>query len=320
VSSLLAQLQVPALATPAVKALEADVPLWRATSVRIGESLAKLRRLGVIGPSQTALIDFCNRLGLSPTEARVFADVGVAVEKAPQVAEKVAAGDVTVQAAGQIGRVSRVVPESALPQWVEKAQSVTPGELKTLVDEKIEEVKSGGASVKTRPLTAPDEAWRDFDRAREIASKKAGEALTEGLAFAAVVGHYLDDFDPTRVKPGQRRVPHTSGVRSRYVPPDVRRKLYERTGGRCVYPGCANRIWIEYAHRVPHRAGGSREADNGDGLCRYHHVRKDHGDFTMRGTPEAPEFYDRKGRRIGANGRIVENGGASGGGGERAPP
>ena len=128
VSSLLDQLPIPALAARAVRALEADVPLWRATSVRIGESLAALRRLGVVGQSQTALIDFCNRLGLAPNEARLFADVGVAVEKAPQVAEKVASGDVTVQSAGQIGRVSAVVPAAALPEWVEKAQTVTPGE------------------------------------------------------------------------------------------------------------------------------------------------------------------------------------------------
>jgi hypothetical protein len=144
----------PALAAPAVKALEADVPAWRATSVRIGESLATLRRLGVVGPSQTALVDFCNRLGLSAAEARLFADVGAAVEKAPEVARVVAAGEVTVQAAGQIGRVSKVVPESELPQWIATAKTVPAGEVKTLVDKRIEEVRTGSPLVTTRPLTA----------------------------------------------------------------------------------------------------------------------------------------------------------------------
>jgi hypothetical protein len=69
---------------------------------------------------------------------------------------------------------------------------------------------------------------------------------------------------------------------------------------------------------VPHRLAGSREAKNTWGLCFFHHVRYDQGKFTIRGIPDAPEFYDEKGRRIGPNGRIVDE--ENGGGGERAPP
>jgi hypothetical protein len=152
----------------------------------------------------------------------------------------------------------------------------------------------------------PEKTREKFRRAREIASRKAKASLTEGQTFDTVLEHYLDDFDPDRVKPGKRRMPTTRGLSGRNVPAEVRRKVLGRYGGRCAYPGCRNRIWIDLAHDEAHRHGGCREADNLHGLCPYHHRAFDRGEFMITGPPDAPTFYDARGRRILSNGRVEE--------------
>ena len=65
-------------------------------------------------------------------------------------------------------------------------------------------------------------------------------------------------------------------------------------------------MFIELAHKIPHRHNGPTESDNLYGLCTRHHKAYDRGEFTIVGPMEAPTFIDAKGRRIAPNGRVVE--------------
>ena len=85
---------------------------------------------------------------------------------------------------------------------------------------------------------------------------------------------------------------------SRYVPMEVRREVWARTGGRCAVWGCPNRRGLQLAHLDPHRAGGDREAGNIELLCPIHHLLFDRGLLRIEGTAENPVFRDAKGNLL----------------------
>jgi hypothetical protein len=310
--------RLPALAAPLAREWEECVRERRRVSVRMGEILREFARLGVLPDLRsTTIVDFGNRHVLSPAEARQFADVGLAIETVPALAEKVRAGMVSVQAAGDVGRLSKHEKPEAMPDWVEKAATTPAADLKTEVNKRIEEIKTE-QTVVAMTLHVPEETRRNFARARDVACRKEGKVLTDGQTLTLLVESYLDAFDPERVTPRPRRMASTEGRPGRARAAEVIREVLARTNGRCGYPGCVNRKWVQMAHDVPKRDGGSQETDNTWGLCWPHHVAYDRGDFTIERTPDGPEFYDRRGRRIGPNGRIIDP--ENGGGGERAPP
>ncbi len=78
---------------------------------------------------------------------------------------------------------------------------------------------------------------------------------------------------------------------SRYVPAEVRRAVLARAGGRCEFPRCGFDTWLDLAHLVPHRAGGSREADNLVLLCGVHHRALDAG--TLEAIPVRDDSLGR---------------------------
>jgi hypothetical protein len=167
-------------------------------------------------------------------------------------------------------------------------------------------------------LYVTHEGLRDFHRARYVASRKAKKALSPGQTLECLADHYLDRFDPARVRPGPRRLPDTrlvmvhgagalkGGFRS--VPREVCRELFERQGHRCAVPFCGRGIFLEKAHVVAHSHGGGREADDLLGLCSYHHRLLDSGRMRMEGTAANPRFFDEEGRdlshRLGAVPRV----------------
>ena len=101
--------------------------------------------------------------------------------------------------------------------------------------------------------------------------------------------------NPLRAKPGTRRVPDTRLVESRYVPIEVRRELWDRTGGKCAVWNCEERWFIDNAHLFGHAEGGHREADNLQPLCGMHHAEHHAGLLIIEGTAENPIFKDAKG-------------------------
>ncbi len=63
--------------------------------------------------------------------------------------------------------------------------------------------------------------------------------------------------------------------RSRHIPADVRRQVWDRDGGTCAFVAhngrrCAERAFLEFHHVVPYAAGGEATVDNIELRCRAH--------------------------------------------------
>ena len=88
------------------------------------------------------------------------------------------------------------------------------------------------------------------------------------------------------------------GRRSRVVPPAMRRALGERDEGRCRFPGCENRSWVD-AHHIVHWAhGGKTKLDNLILLCGRHHRLVHEGGFGVSRKPDGSVLFRRPGGRV----------------------
>ena len=179
--------------------------------------------------------------------------------------------------------------------WIGWAQAETTKKLRDRVRRRREEVRLGDEPACPLTVFVRVKARDDFHRARAIASRRAGRALTHGETFETLLDHYLEAFDDDRVKPGERRCPPTSLVDGRYVPMAVRREIFERQGHECAVPFCNHTMFLEMAHLWAHASGGDREADNLVLLCSLHHFFLDSGSIKLVGTAAHPQFFDSQG-------------------------
>lgn len=61
--------------------------------------------------------------------------------------------------------------------------------------------------------------------------------------------------------------------RSRHIPKMVSEMVLARQGGKCAYPGCYERDYLQKHHKVSFAQGGSNEASNIQYLCPNHHAQ-----------------------------------------------
>jgi len=92
--------------------------------------------------------------------------------------------------------------------------------------------------------------------------------------------------------------PLSVGRRRRTVPTSIRRALKARDG-RCRFPGCEARRWVD-AHHVHHWAqGGETSLENLILLCRRHHRLVHEGGYRVSlSAGGEPAFRDRWGTPI----------------------
>lgn len=72
--------------------------------------------------------------------------------------------------------------------------------------------------------------------------------------------------------------------RSRHIPAEVRRKVWQRDGGQCAFVAhngrrCTERAFLEFHHVVPHAVGGEATVDNIELRCRAHNSYEAELDF-----------------------------------------
>lgn len=70
----------------------------------------------------------------------------------------------------------------------------------------------------------------------------------------------------------QTIVEESSGADSRHIPRDVRQRVWQRYGGKCVE--CSSDQYLEYDHIIPHAKGGSNADNNVQLLCRKCNLSK----------------------------------------------
>jgi hypothetical protein len=72
-----------------------------------------------------------------------------------------------------------------------------------------------------------------------------------------------------------------AGRKTRVVPAPMRRALDRRDEGRCRFPGCENRHWVDAHHIVHWARGGRTSLDNLVLLCGHHHRMVHEGGFSV---------------------------------------
>lgn len=113
-------------------------------------------------------------------------------------------------------------------------------------------------------------------------------AHTENKRFAAT-------DSPREPKPGRTR------RRTRHIPADLKRAVYERDAGRCTFVGtsghrCNTESFIEYHHSTPFSMGGDATVDNIRILCAGHNRHQAELDYG----PEVIASARRANRKTGA--------------------
>lgn len=87
------------------------------------------------------------------------------------------------------------------------------------------------------------------------------------------------------------------GRKRRTVPPSLRRALYVRDRGRCRFPGCENRRWVEAHHIVHWAEGGKTKLSNLLLLGSHHHRLLHEGGFSVMRGPNDSLLFRRPGGR-----------------------
>ena len=215
-----------------------------------------------------------------------------------RVEDLVRAGVIPVANAIVLGQLVKT-PGAIRPgeDWARDAATFSEEEFKRRARKRIEETRQG-EPTSFLPLQVTATAKRNFERARKIASAKAGTMLTESETFALVVKHFVATFGGDEEGTGTRRLPDTSEMpRSRYVPAEVRREVHQRSRRRCEVPGCTNHVFRQLAHIDDHGEGGDREASNLLDLCSLHHLLFDAGRIRFAGwdAEGRPRFLDPRG-------------------------
>ncbi|MDJ0974025.1 MAG: hypothetical protein QNJ98_06160 [Planctomycetota bacterium] len=244
--------------------------------------------------------EYGGRFGLDPEQTRALLNLARLEDSHPQLIEAVKGGNTDAERAGLAAKVL-VIPGAVKEgdDWLAWVEDLTRGRLAWRVDRRLEELRQAPEKVSELNLVVSRQAKEDFARARVLASKKAGKALSKGQTFGVVVDDYLERYDEDRKKPRPRRKENTEDdPDSRYIPAEVRREVRKRSGGCCEFPGCNHEIWLYYCHLTPHAAGGCREVYNVVHFCGRHHFMLDVGIIKLiEGDANAPVF-EVDGKRV----------------------
>ena len=240
-------------------------------------------------------------LGFSAPEGRTLHALGRALDGWPGLEERLLAGRLNPDKAAAFTRLLEVggalragegpprFEEAARPSpeplpgeavsWLAAAEEEPTLDFQRRVARRCEEALRG-VPVERMTFLVSQSGMVDFRRCRGLVSGRANRRFSQGETLEILASNYLDHEDPLRVRGRARRAPDTSGTAGRHVPEEVRRAVLARAGGRCEFPRCGFDTWLDLAHVVAHRHGGSREADNLLLLCGVHHRALDGGTIT----------------------------------------
>ncbi|HEY7456812.1 MAG TPA: DUF222 domain-containing protein [Solirubrobacterales bacterium] len=88
------------------------------------------------------------------------------------------------------------------------------------------------------------------------------------------------------------------GRKTRAVPAAMRRALDLRDEGRCRFPGCENRRWVDAHHIVHWARGGETKLDNLVLLCGHHHRLVHEGGFSLARKTDGSLLFRRPDGRV----------------------
>jgi hypothetical protein len=276
----------------------ASVASMREAQIRSARALVKIDDSGhVVFEGCASIGEFGERYGVAASETRRLLAMGRAMEAFPEVEPKVREGRIPVASAAVIGWVV-TTPGMLRPgdKWVEWAETESTRDLMERFERRREEVVlDPDAKAVWLKFYVSTRTNRRFGRARRLASRQEGVALTKGQALVRILDHYIDSFDMLAKTPRRRRMPDTAGRPGRARAAEVKRELMMRGADvlgadmqgadRCSVPFCDNKTFLENAHGLAKAEGGDQESANTARDCSAHHTMVDSGQMQMRGTP-----------------------------------
>lgn len=274
-----------------------EAHLEAAQALRIAVDVGALQVAAISGPGELAV-----RNGLPPWVGVELDKVAKGLRVDPTIGDEIRAGTLMLPAAADVGEATQWSPAwREKHSWTEiraTASTMPFREFHRTFQRWKAELRAG-VPVRLVSMHVTEEGWDDMSRVRQLKSRTAHEVLTLGEVTESVFREWRLEHDPEYVTPGERKVPDTSErPGDRYVPREVDREVRQRFGDRCAVPGCDNIFWLDRSHRIPHRAGGCREAFNIDLLCNPHHGQYETGYLIIEGPPDKPVFKDMWGRVI----------------------
>jgi hypothetical protein len=173
------------------------------------------------------------------------------------------------------------------------------------VNKRLAERATGGPVLPLKAWLSPQGAEL-FVRCRELTVRQERRPLTDGETLEIVCRDYVLRHDPVeaakralergRVAEATKPVVRgTPGQPRRAMPAAERHALVLRDGDRCAIEKCDEKVFVENAHREPHRAGGPAVAANTDRICSGHHDLVDSGELKIVGTNGRRVLVDRNG-------------------------
>ena len=155
------------------------------------------------------------------------------------------------------GDVEAVTAPSAVPTPAQKsdARPLAPGRYKI-------------------QFTVSEETYRKLRRVQDLL-RHQNPTGDPSVVFDRALTLLLTEVERSRLALTVRpREASKQNPGSRYVPAAVRRRVWERDGGRCRFEGAAGRCSetgrLEFHHVVPYADGGSTTADNLELRCAAH--------------------------------------------------
>ena len=127
---------------------------------------------------------------------------------------------------------------------------------------------------------------------------QAGCRLEDGPAICAESARRIAcDASLVAIQHGREGVLDV-GRKTRAVPAALRRALDLRDEGRCRFPGCENRRWVDAHHIVHWARGGETKLDNLVLLCGSHHRLVHEGGFSIARKPDGSLLFRRPDGRL----------------------
>jgi len=278
--------------------LRSRIPGLRTLQFELGRLLREVARLGDLTPlGATTFPLYCEGLGLSPAEGRELLGMVQAAEARPEVEARVVEARLSPQKAALANEVLRR-PDLQRPgeDVLGLFQAKGARDAVEEVRRRKEEARVAEPPV-TRTFHFSAGESREVDRTRELVSRLKGRIVSDSEAVAKACGDFNDVHDPERkalrMKERDEKAPASvagatagrPGVedveRTRHIAERTTRDLIRVAGDRCWVEGCANRVFLERAHRHAFRANGSNDLGNLLHLCHEHHGGFDRGDWLL---------------------------------------
>ncbi len=286
--------------------LVARQPEWLERDLQRARDFDEIRISGHYRLTTCATVtEYGERLGYDARQVRRWSNVGLSLRCEPDLEPRIRDGRLSLEKAEILAPIYRVSDRQwEGDDWLTLAGICSPRDLRRHVQRRIEEV-AHGKTCQSRTITAPDDVWNDFARARDVGSSLAGRPLTQGETLGTALREFLDRKDPARKaeRAANRRAPAPSrkpskasggsqSRRSRKPPADIEHLVWLRSGGECEFPGCRCRRGLQIAHIQPFASGGPHDVRNLLLLCRAHHTLFDAGklEFEGWGDDERPRF------------------------------